>query len=399
MIQKENKKIEWSLIARKLKGAPLTEQEEADFQEWVKQENHAVYFRKAQQMWDAEEFDTPHADLDALMEQFDASTSPQKSRPLYRHVYYIRYAAAILLIGVMGFSAFWLIQDQRTQQEHLAQTEVKAIDLIQPGKPQAVLVLADGKQIGLEETHTQQTIQEESNHSIEIKGHTLTYTSNPTEQVETYNTLMIPRGGEYCLELSDGTKIWLNSNTQLRYPTQFLGDKRIVELKGEAYFEVKTDAKRPFIVQTSRANIQVHGTAFNVRAFEHEAIQHTTLAEGKVSIDNAGKLYPLTPGQQARIGAKELEIKEVNPAVYCSWYKGQFIFENQPLEEILNQLADWYDVNIVYENDSLKQLHFTGDLERSADFADILSLIKLTTNVEFSVSGQTVTVHSKTKSF
>lgn len=391
--------IEWNIIARKLKGSPLTKEEENTFRRWIESDHtHREYFLKAQRMWDTEDFTYPPTDLETLIKQFDAKTQPAKPR-FFQQIHIYRWQIAATIIILFSISFFWIGKEQKQNVPNKTTSITSYNHHIRPGKSQANLILDNGQQITLDKNSSEQIIKEQNGRSITISEGTITYNQNAVADKESYNTLVIPRGGEYCLQLSDGSKVWLNANTRLHYPTHFMKEQRIVELEGEAYFEVKKDPLHPFIVQTSQATIQVYGTSFNVRAYHTEAIQHTTLAEGKVSVRRAGKTYMLSPGQQARIDQanETVVIEKVNPALYCSWHQGLFIFENRCLEDILNQLADWYDVEFIYEKASLKQLHFTGDLERYADFNDILSLIGMTTNVHFNIQGQTVTVSSQTR--
>ena len=211
------------------------------------------------------------------------------------------------------------------------------------------------------------------------------------------NTLIVPRGGQYTLQLEDGTRIWVNADSRLRYPTRFSGPERIVELSGEAYFEVAKDAKRPFIVRTRGQSVKVYGTSFNVEAYSDEPQERTTLATGSVGVTCGGKEIRLIPGRQAvaDVEAGTMFVRTVDPSVVCSWHTGVLAVENERLENILARLSRWYDVGFIYRNDELRNLHFTGDLERYADFNDILRLIRMTTSVDFIVNGRQVEVVSR----
>ena len=212
-----------------------------------------------------------------------------------------------------------------------------------------------------------------------------------------YNTMEVPRGGEYVLELSDGTRVWLNSQTRLVYPTCFVGSERVIELDGEAYFQVARDSTIPFVVRVGENAVRVYGTSFNVSAYREDANMITTLETGSVGLWVGEKEYRLIPGDQVDVMvATGVVIKhKVNAEAYCSWRNGTFIFEEERLETILNRLSRWYNVDIFYQNASIKDLHFTGDLGRYEDFMEVLKLIGLTTNVEFIVNERNIIVKHK----
>jgi ferric-dicitrate binding protein FerR (iron transport regulator) len=206
------------------------------------------------------------------------------------------------------------------------------------------------------------------------------------------HAMVIPRGGEYRLELCDGTRVWLNSGSRLDYPSFFTGEERVVWLSGEAYFEV-SPGDRPFVVTTSRASTRAYGTSFNVTAYAGEEVQRTTLLSGRVGVVAGGREYALAPGQQAGVrGDDSVEVRDVEACLYCSWHKGALLFEGESLEEIMARLARWYDVEVVFLDDRARDLHFTGDLERYAELDDVLRMISLTTRVTFDMDGYEVFV-------
>ena len=388
--------IEWNLIARKLKGK-LSETEEETLRRWLEaDEAHRRYFEKAADMWE-EPWNAEEPDLEKLMERFDrfADQTPVRVHRTTRWYLWWKYAAVILLIaGIAG----WLLQQRESVNPVVPVAKVSTQPIV-PGGPRATILLADGRQIHLDSLGKEGLVRQEQGAAIRLSEGKVVYETTQPAEKEVYHTVVIPRGGEYCLKLADGTNVWLNSSTRLKFPVNFIGDRRLVELEGEAYFEVMKDATRPFIVRTLRSDIRVYGTSFNVRAYTDEEIQYTTLAEGKVGILRKGKEYFLKPRQQARLGqqAQEITIEEVDPDLYCSWHKGLFLFENERLENILKRLSDWYDIQVVFTAEQLKDLHFTGDLEKYADFTDILTLIGMTTHVDFKISGRIVTVCASSK--
>jgi ferric-dicitrate binding protein FerR (iron transport regulator) len=164
-----------------------------------------------------------------------------------------------------------------------------------------------------------------------------------------------------------------------------------VTLSGEAYFEV-APGEKPFIVRTSRADVRVHGTSFNVLAYEEDDAYDVTLLSGRVSVVAGGAEYRLAPGQQAVVGPREVAVRDVDARFYCSWHKGALLFEGERLEELMTRLARWYDVRVTFMNDRARGLHFTGDLERYANLEEVLRLVAMTTRVEFEMKDDEVFV-------
>lgn len=271
-------------------------------------------------------------------------------------------------------------------------------EVILPGHSCAVVTLADGKQVALEkEIRKIEEIDGTILHSGEGE---LIYKTNGKKEVPEimYNTVTIPRGGEYRLELSDGTKVWLNAETELRLPVSFSGNTRDVYLKGEAYFEVKKDTNRPFLVHSSMGCVKVLGTSFNVRDYIDEREVVTTLESGKVVYFSANltKNVVLLPGQQAvDKEGDSLELREVDPLQYSGWREGKYVFENVTLESIMRTLARWYDIDVEYVDPVVKNLHFTGDLERYESINVFLDFIETGGDVRFKTEGKKIIVYKK----
>lgn len=390
------KNIEWSTLRKKIHGEQLSETEESAFSQWIEADiSHKRYFEKACKEWMSP---TPQLECgtDSLFDDLCAAAGIDNPcrKPARKFHFNIRHIAAAAIIAI---GACLYMFNSRPVADMPANEPETAVQ--QPVAPsdhrQACLILADGKTVDLT-TSTDKKIQQKSDGTeISVENGNIVFDGQQAAEKESMNTLVIPRGGEYTLQLSDGTRIWLNAKTTLRFPSSFLADNRTVYLEGEAYFEVVKDATRQFRIVTGESEIKVYGTSFNIRAYPAESVQATTLVEGSVAVKFNNREYMLSPGQQARVEAdsRSVDVVSVAPSVYCSWHKGYFIFENSTLEKILNQLEDWYCVDFVYTDQSLRHLHFTGDLERYSDINDILSMISLTTNVEFTVAGNTVTVN------
>lgn len=275
---------------------------------------------------------------------------------------------------------------------------------IPSGTQKATLTTSKNEVIELGEEDKSQTFQL-TNVSATDTNNTLTFNHNNEiidgEPVEiAINTLTTPRGGEYSIILSDGTKVFINAESKLIFPEIFSKDKREVILEGEAYFEVTASNTSPFIVNTADYNIKVYGTAFNVSAYSSDIKSHTTLVEGSVGINTStGKEVMIIPGEQAYYtkSTNTIQTKHVDTYVYTSWKDGVFVFDHESLGEIMQKLERWYDIKTEYVNDDLKHRHFSGSLSRYEDIADILKLIALSSQIEFAFEGNVVTVKKKVR--
>lgn len=204
-----------------------------------------------------------------------------------------------------------------------------------------------------------------------------------------------PRGGEYTVVLSDGTKVYLNAASELKYPVQFDSKKRQVHLSGEAYFEVTRDTNRPFYVVTDAVRVKVYGTEFNVNTYGIGGTQ-TTLVSGKVGIrgKSSEREYMMEPSQLAEfdVNGEFKGIRNVNAGTYTAWKEGFFVFENEGLEDILNRLARWYDVDVFYGSEKVKGYHFTGHMEKYEDVEIILNAISKMVGVHFTIKDRTIVI-------
>ena len=224
---------------------------------------------------------------------------------------------------------------------------------------------------------------------------TLSYSAENLSQVTqlAYNTIEVPKGAEFDLILSDGTHVWLNADSKLKYPVTFGNDAREVELEGEGYFKVTKDEKKPFRVVVKKQTVEVLGTEFNVDAYPGERNTYTTLVSGKVKVDADGQTVILNPGMQSVVNDEKMYTRKVNVAEVISWRNGMFVLENHTLEEIMSKLARWYDFTVFYQNMSLKEATFKGKIPRYASFESVLNILEKTGEVKFNVKNQIVTVY------
>lgn len=303
-----------------------------------------------------------------------------------RLIWWTSIAASIVVLVVAGW---WFGREPEPKSGNV---QIMA-EAIQPGQSRAVVTLADGQQVVLEQANRK--IEESDGTVLHSDSGALVYMANAekTTAKVMYNTVSIPRGGEYRLELADGTKVWLNAATELRFPVNFTGDMREVYLKGEAYFQVKRDEKHPFIVHTSMGAVEVLGTSFNVRDYEDEREVVTTLETGKVMYvsGNTREKVTLNPGYQVlEKESSPVEVRKVDPLQYTGWREGKYVFEDVALEDIMRTLCRWYDIDVVYANPAVKKFHFTGDLERYESISIFLSFIETGGDVKFKTEGKTI---------
>ena len=299
--------------------------------------------------------------------------------------------AAVLLFPILVVGSWKLMHE--TEQVSIVASSVAPI---QPGCSQAVLVLDDGRKVFLKEEE-EGVISEDKEITVTGEKDRLVYTSSEGKNVDEirFNELEVPRGGEYKVRLADGTLVYLNSATRMKYPVKFDEKERKVYLSGEAYFEVAKDPERPFFVEMEGVEVRVYGTSFNVNTHQKGNIQ-TVLVKGSIGVKvlSSGMESVIRPGQMAEFkqGNTKVDVKDLNVAVYTDWKDGIFRFENQRLEDILAVLSNWYDMNVFYQTVSVKELHFSGYMERYKDVSVILEAITLSTGVTFSIQGKTIIV-------
>lgn len=303
------------------------------------------------------------------------------NRALYgtRRLWVMGSVAASILIILGGLFQIGMIGGRLR-----GSTEVAAIT---PGSNKAQLILSDGAIVDLHAAVRQlplSVIGIIRNDSLEG----LKY-SGAVGMKEEYNVLQTPVGGFYHLELSDGTRVWLNACSELRYPVSFVRKERRVELKGEAYFQVSRDSLRPFYVQTSRQNIRVLGTSFNVRSYSANQ-EYTTLESGRVSIHCLGQDCLLRPGEQLRLSDTSVVIVPVRSESYIGWKNQCWVYDNCVLKEVFKDLERWYNVQIELEDESIGLRHFTGNFRRYDNIDTVLEMIGLVAHVKYEVKGREI---------
>lgn len=325
------------------------------------------------------------AEWERLIDSISERAHPGR-RILHRSMRY----AAVLIPLILLCAGGWYFYNKHAAAGQQGAGETLAGVTIMPKGKVARLVLGNGQVIRLNDSIPHQLTEKDgtevSNHASE-----LSYAAGRRSGDEVvYNTLMTPRGGEYQVRLSDGTLVWLNASSSLRYPTKFRGRERTVYLRsGEAYFEVARDVKHPFIVHAGKATVKVLGTKFDISSYEDDPRQKVTLQEGGVYVNEAGLAdkngVTLKPGYQVVIDeeAHHFQLNKVNLEAVLAWKNGLFVFDNETLGSLMRRLSRWYDVDVVYERGVDTLFHFAGRIKRYENITGILHLLQYTGKVRF----------------
>ena len=385
--------IEQNEIDEKLLAYLLDELDDVEREEvkaWLEEsEGNKEYFREFQRVYLEFQWGVyareVKSDFNLLRKKLRKRSSLQ--------VWYGVAAAVVILLSVGGM----LLWNSGEIEEKPVQVAKKVT--IQPGKSQAILVLSSGEEVAMgnvsrqleEKDGTSVVVSETgriSYQSAEGKGGT----TKDTARV--MNRLVIPRGGEFNLTLSDGTHVWLNAETELRYPVQFNGKERVVYLKGEAYFEVSKNKEKPFLVQVDDMSVKVYGTAFNVNTYNKI---ETVLVTGSVSMNQGGKEVLLKPNQKGvfdQVSGK-ITVEDVDVLAYVSWKNGDFIFRNESLNSIMDKLSRWYGLEVLYQDARLQNVRLSGNLKRYKDVRELFVSFEKISDARFKVQGNKVIVSSK----
>tara|TARA_B100000809_G_scaffold258787_1_gene302595 strand:- start:5395 stop:6564 length:1170 start_codon:yes stop_codon:yes gene_type:complete len=311
-----------------------------------------------------------------------------KITSLKKKLQFWKYAAAAIFIG--------LITTTYVFRDNISNTPLEVVptivNTIVPGTDKATLTLEDGSLVVLEKGTAFKTKNANSN------GEEIVYENakSNTSAIK-YNYLTIPRGGQFFLKLSDGTQVWLNSESQLKYPVHFIeGETRKVELVyGEAYFDVSPSTSHKgakFKVINNAQEVEVLGTEFNIKAYKDEANIYTTLVEGKVVVANGAFKQNLVPNQQFNLDTEtnNFSVVKVDVKGEISWKEGVFSFVNKPLIDIMKVLSRWYDVDIIFENKELESVEFMGTLNKNQSIEEILSIMKSYSLNNYEIKGDTI---------
>lgn len=374
-------------LCHKYQTHKLTESEFQLLQSWVNEsEENLRFFSNYVKLYKSEKRIEANQHADAA-KGWTIIERKLKQHRLRRKLYYTAVAACFLsfLLG----TAVYLY----TYQDSSLPVEEPSLAELFPNLPQnkVTLTLSSGQQIVLDEEQAKEiadngkVVAQGSNNSLSYQPD-----NTPASSIQ-YNTITVPEGSTFSLTLSDGTQVTLNSTTTFRYPVS-MQDKRIVELNGEAYFDV-THTGKPFTVKADGKEIKVLGTQFNVSAY-HSRNMITTLVKGKVEVKNGIASKLLAPGQQATISPEDnaITVEEVNTAIYTSWVTGIYEFSRTPLHNILSQFELWYGVKVVYKDEDARNICFDGAVFRNKPLGFSLEIIQQVSNVRFSKENGTIIV-------
>lgn len=302
---------------------------------------------------------------------------------------YVAAAASVVIIFGLGILFYINGQDKVVSNDAIA-----AID-IAPGKNKATLLLPNGKVVNLSEAKASVVVASKLtyNDGTIVSPNEITHlTGEENKGFAQELVVSTPRGGSYQIVLADGTRVWLNAASRLKFPANFIhSNLRKVELIGEAYFEVAKNKNMPFIVKSGAQEVQVLGTHFNVNAYEDENCIRTTLTEGSVSVSANDAQVILVPNQQA-IFSNGIKVREIDAENEIAWKNGDFVFEDDDLESIMRKVSRWYDVDVVYDEKIDKKMHFSGFVSRKKNISAVLKIMQTTGRVSFKMHERSITV-------
>ena len=299
---------------------------------------------------------------------------------------------AVAAAVVLAVAVWWLWPGGGEGTRVAGMEAVAEVQLPAPERKEPTLILGDGQEVSL----TREEGEDEVAENVVNDGRGLVYARGEgggemVEEVE-YHTVVTPKGGEYNVTLGDGTRMWFNECTRVRFPVAFAGERREVFVEsGEVYLEVAREAGRPFVVHTVRGDVRVLGTSFNVRTLEGKRVQ-TTLVEGKVEVRCAAAKVVLSPCQQAEVG-EVINVREVDVEEVVCWKDNRFYFNDVELERIMDRLAEWYGFTVFYENPGVKGEKFFVSVDKYADGEKILQVLEEVSDVRFRVDGNVVRVY------
>lgn len=320
------------------------------------------------------------ASFDRVYNAIGQTKQPQRTRSLSR-------AAAILLLVVAGGLTWFLLKRDKTPAMALHNTDIS------PGRHKATLTLANGSVIALDDT-ADGVVASQGNTVIKKsgKGQLVYDASQASAGATTYNSIATPNGGEYQVILPDGSHVWLNAASSIRFPAAFTGGARKVEITGEAYFEVVKNASAPFYVISAHHTIEVLGTGFNIQSYQNDANITTTLLQGSIRVSSGTHTSVLKPGQQTKVsrdGNAVLQLIEgVDTDEVLAWRNGKFVFNDADLPAVARQLERWYDVHIDYTG--LSGYRFNGEIPRTAHLSKVLKMMELTSNIHYKINDRNI---------
>lgn len=330
---------------------------------------------------------------ESILNSMDAPRVP------VRRMVFRRIAVAAIFIGVvLSTGLYFYFRDKKTNNPIASAPASSQVNDIDPGGNKAILTLPDGRKIDLDDASIGEISRQNGSVIQKTQDGQLVYDLSKTDNNSTaagVNSIQTPIGGEYQVVLSDGTKVWLNSNSSFEFPTAFNGNERQVKLKGEGYFEVAKNPSKPFKVQVNDMKVQVLGTHFNIMAYDDEAKLKTTLLEGSVNIVKGGKAKILKPGQQASIAANEtdIDVANVDTEDAVAWKNGYFKFSQDDIKTVMRRFSRWYEMEVVYDG-PVPVDQFSGKIRRNIKASKALQFLEQT-GLHFRIEGKKVIIQAK----
>ncbi|MNK03729.1 fec operon regulator FecR [compost metagenome] len=309
---------------------------------------------------------------------------------------YFKYSVAAAIFVVFSVVLYFYINDNRQAKQGDLTAQHQGND-VNPGGNKAILTLADGSKISLTDAGNGELAKQAGIVVTKTKDGQLVYEISKGNAAATevlYNTINTPAGGQYQINLPDGTTVWLNALSSLRYPTVFNAARRKVVLTGEAYFEVAKNPNQPFVVTTNGAgkaqDVTVLGTHFNINSYQNEDATKTTLLEGSVKVAASAQDVTIKPGQQAILN-NTLKVMNVDVTQAIDWKNGNFYFNDENIESIMRKLARWYDIDVIYKG-QIPSIDFGGEISRTKKLSEVLKVLETTRTIHFKIEGRRVTV-------
>ena len=355
----------------------IDEEKRSELNKWLKKrkDNQTLFQHLEDPAYQSQHF-SRYTQFNAI-EGWEKVEPRLKSKSNNRFYRLLPYAAILILcIGIITFL--------RTNSP---QTNIPVSLHKNISNPTVRLVMEDGNTLELNTTDSSQRLEHED---FKSDGKQLVYKHTESSGSPRFHLLQVPRGGEYALVLADGTRVWLNAETELSYPSYFSGKDRRVKLKGEAYFEVTADTSMPFIVETKHLQINVLGTSFNISAYPDES-HHATLAKGKIKAIYEEKQVILSPGEQALLTDSGMIVHAVDIATYTSWKERRFVFKNKPLQEVARDLERWYNVRLTIRQDA-QPIRLTANLPKYENIEKILHIIENIARVKCETNDQEIII-------
>ncbi|WP_291911537.1 FecR family protein [Chitinophaga sp. CB10] len=337
------------------------------FRQALQQEQYRQLFEAA---IDQQLLQSPPAGPDEVKERLWSQLRPAQTP---RAAWWPRVAAAASIALLLSAGIyFWKNHPTTPKAPITAQKNLPV-----PGSSKAILTLADGTQVPLDSSGA--TVARQGNASLQLSGGVLAYNGNGTTGPLQYNMLQVPRGGQFRIVLADGSRVWLNAASSLRYPASFTGSDRTVELTGEAYFEIAPAPNQPFFVKVQHTTIQVLGTSFNVNAYTEEPSIRTTLVEGAIALKTPKATTRIQPGQQASTTADGSTQVMAAPDVeeIVAWKNGYFLFNHEKIPGVMRQIARWYDVEVEYAGKVPADREFGGKINRNSSIEEVIRILEL----------------------